>query len=224
MNQSETLNELITALSKAQGMMKPAVFNKINPHFRNRYADFTAVMDACRQPLSENGLSVMQYTETVNDQLKLVTLIAHMSGQFIKSYFPLNPAKMDSQSIGSSLTYAKRYCLSAMLGIVSDDDDDDAEGSMGRGQQPQQKPKEQPSYQKKSPAQVAAESPELSEKKLITEEEGKELGKLMAQCDQEYQDSVWKFLTEAKVSCYEEMTPTLYGKIKQRTLDKINGK
>ena len=217
MNQSETINELVTALSKAQGTMKPAVFNKVNPHFRNRYADFTAVMDACRQPLSDNGLSVMQYTETVNDQLKLVTLIAHMSGQFIKSYFPLNPAKMDSQSIGSSLTYAKRYCLSAMLGIVSDDDDDDSEAAMGRGQ-PQQ-PKQQ--HQKKSPAQVVAETPEL---KFITEEEGKDLAKLLSQCDQEYQDSVWKFLTEAKVSCYSEMTPSLYGKIKQRTLDKVNGK
>ena len=134
MKQTEDVKELVTALSKAQGQMKPAVFNKVNPHFKNRYADFKSCMDACRSPLSDNGLSVMQYCDTVNDKLVLVTMLSHSSGQWIKSYFPLNPKNMDSQSIGSALSYAKRYSLCAKLGIVSDDDDDDAEIAQGRVQ------------------------------------------------------------------------------------------
>lgn len=133
MNQTEDIKELVAALAKAQGKMEPAKFNRINPHFKNRYADFTSCMDACREPLSSNGLSIMQYCETINEKLVLVTLLAHTSGQWIKSHFPLNPMKMDSQGIGSAMTYAKRYSLSAMLGIVSDDEDDDAEAAHGRG-------------------------------------------------------------------------------------------
>ncbi len=124
MNQSEAINELVTALAKAQGKMKPAVFNKVNPHFKNRYADFTAIMDACRLPLSDNGLSVMQYCETLGEKLMLVTMLAHTSGQWIKSQFPLTTTQNTSQAIGSAMTYGKRYCLSSMLGIVSDEDDD----------------------------------------------------------------------------------------------------
>ncbi len=132
MNQSEDIKELVTALSKAQGQMEPAVFNKVS-HFKRGYADFTSCMNACRVPLSSNGLSIMQYCDTINDKLILVTLLAHISGQWVKSYFPLNPAKLDSQSVGSSMTYAKRYSLSALLGIVSDEEDDDGEASVGRG-------------------------------------------------------------------------------------------
>ena len=132
MNQSEDIKDLAAALSKAQGQLRPAVFNKQNPHFKNRYADFTSCMDACRVPLSENGLCVMQYCDTVEGKLMLVTMLAHASGQFIKSFFPLTPKDMTSQSIGSAMTYAKRYSLSSMLGIVSDDEDDDGEAAHGR--------------------------------------------------------------------------------------------
>lgn len=151
--QSEDIKELVSALSKAQGAMKPAVFNRVNPHFKNRYADFTSCMECCRDPLSNNGLSVMQYCETISDKLMLVTMLAHTSGQWMKSYFPLNPMKMDSQSIGSAMTYGKRYSLSAMLGIVSDDEDDDGEAAQGRGTSQQISPK--PASAAFQPKQVA---------------------------------------------------------------------
>lgn len=133
MNQTEDIKELVAALSKVQRKLETAKFNRINPYFKNRYADFASCMDVCRVPLSENGFSVMHFCETINDKLFLVTMLAHVSGQWIKSYFPINPVKMDSQSIGSAMTYAKRYSLSAMLGIVSDEEDDDAETANGRG-------------------------------------------------------------------------------------------
>jgi hypothetical protein len=131
---SEDIKDLVSALSKAQSVMKPAVFNKVNPHFKSRYADFASCMDACRTPLSSNGLAVIQSCETVDGKLMLVTMLAHISGQWMKSEFPLIPSKMDSQAIGSAMTYAKRYSLCGMIGIVADEDgDDDGEAAVGRG-------------------------------------------------------------------------------------------
>jgi len=133
-NQSPEIKDLIASLAKAQGSMKPAVFNKTNPHFKSRYADFSSCMDACRQPLSENGLAVIQSCETIDGKLLLVTTLAHTSGQWIKSEFPIISAKMDSQGIGSAMTYAKRYSLCGMCGVVADEDvDDDGETAVGRG-------------------------------------------------------------------------------------------
>lgn len=133
---SAEIKEFVAALAKAQGVMKPAVFNRVNPHFKTRYADFTSCMDACRLPLSENGLAAIQYCETIEGKLNLVTMLAHVSGQWMKSEFPLIPTKMDSQGIGSAMTYAKRYSLCGMVGIVADEEgDDDGEAAVGRGRQ-----------------------------------------------------------------------------------------
>lgn len=133
-NQSNEIKDLVSSLAKAQGQMKPAIFNKLNPHFKSRYADFSSCMDACRQPLSDNGLAIIQSCETIDGKLLLVTTLAHTSGQWIKSEFPIISAKMDSQGIGSAMTYAKRYSLCGMCGVVADEDvDDDGESAVGRG-------------------------------------------------------------------------------------------
>lgn len=130
------IKEFVAALAKAQGSLKPAVFNRVNPHFKSRYADFSSCMDACRGPLSENGLAIIQCCETIDGKLNLVTTLAHISGQWMKSEFPLITSKMDSQGIGSAMTYAKRYSLCGMVGIVADEDgDDDGEFAVGRGKQ-----------------------------------------------------------------------------------------
>lgn len=131
MRMSENINEIAAALSKAQGAMKPAVFNKSNPHFKSKFADLNSCMDACKQPLADNGLCVMQLPEQVNGKDILVTMLAHSSGQWISSEYPLLAARMDSQGFGSAMTYAKRYSLCAMLGIVADEDDD-GEATMDR--------------------------------------------------------------------------------------------
>lgn len=124
MRKSENINELAAALAKAQGAMKPAQFNKINPHFKSRFADLNSCMEACKQPLAENGLCIMQLPEQIEGKDVLVTMLAHSSGQWITSEYPLLAARMDSQGFGSAMTYAKRYSLCALLGIVADEDDD----------------------------------------------------------------------------------------------------
>lgn len=128
---SEQINEIATALAKAQGEMKPAIFNRVNPHYKSRYADFTSCMDACRLPLSKNGLAVAQLpTFSTDGRFILSTLLLHSSGQWMACEFPMNTKTDNIQSIGSAMSYAKRYSLCGMLGIVADEDiDDDGESA-----------------------------------------------------------------------------------------------
>lgn len=125
--QSEQIDKLTEAFAKAQTTIKNASLNKINPHFKSKYADLAAIFDSVRKPLADCGLAVTQTTEIREGGFVLVTMLAHSSGQWIKSEYPL-PATGRPQEIGSALTYARRYCLSAIAGIAADEDDD-AEGA-----------------------------------------------------------------------------------------------
>ena len=131
--QSETIGKLAEALSKAQGSMSAAAMDGNNPHFRSRYATLTAVWDACRKPLSDNGLAVVQaFRVDENGMLLLVTKLVHTSGEWMVSEYPVTPQKNDPQGFGSAVTYARRYTLSSLVGVVADDDDD---GNAASGQQ-----------------------------------------------------------------------------------------
>lgn len=128
------ISELAQALSKVQGEMQAAVKDKVNPHFKSKYADLTSIWDVARPALSKHGLCVIQATELDADQIIMVTILAHSSGQWLKSYIPLKLSKNDSQGIGAALTYMKRFALASLIGIVSDDEvDDDGETAVGRG-------------------------------------------------------------------------------------------
>lgn len=123
---SEQLNEYYAAMAKAQAQMKPAVKNKTNPFFNSRFADLDSVMDAIRGPLTANGLSVNQESvllEGTNEWV-LRTEIGHVSGQFRASHYPIKTGKADAQGFGGGMTYARRYALSAMVGVTTDEDDD----------------------------------------------------------------------------------------------------
>lgn len=132
--QSEHINDLSAALAKAQGAMKTASFNRTNPHFKSKYADLASVLEAIREPLASNGLSITQTTQLRDAGLVLVTALRHASGQWIESEYPL-PATVRPQELGSALTYARRYSLSAITCIAADDDDDGnaAEAAATRG-------------------------------------------------------------------------------------------
>jgi hypothetical protein len=134
MSRSEQTAELSAALAKAQSSMRAAAFNRINPHFRSKYADLASVLDAIRKPLSDNGLSTTQVTEIREGQFLLVTTLWHASGQWIASEYPL-PLGAKPQELGSALTYARRYSLSALVCIASEEDDDaNAASKSGNGQ------------------------------------------------------------------------------------------
>jgi hypothetical protein len=129
---SESIDQLATALSKAQGEMAVAGKNKNNPFFKSTYADFEAVVAASRPALSKNGLSIVQSIMTNDhDGPMLITVLMHASGQWIKSIAKHNPPKPDIQSLSSYNTYLKRMCYTSLVGVATGEDDDGNAASSG---------------------------------------------------------------------------------------------
>jgi hypothetical protein len=122
---SASLKELGTALAKAQAVMQPAAKDAANPFFKSKYADLPSVWDAIREPLTKNGLSVVQLpTNAEPGRVGLSTMLLHASGEFILSVASMKLVKDDPQGAGSGLTYLRRYMLAAAVGVVADEDDD----------------------------------------------------------------------------------------------------
>ena len=132
MTRSESIAALAAALSKAQSAMTGAKKDSINPHFKSKYADLASVWDACREPLTKNGLSVIQMPGKDETGYYVETVLAHSSGEFVSCKLHIVPIKDDPQGLGSSITYARKYALAAIAGIAPDDSDDDGEAAMGR--------------------------------------------------------------------------------------------
>ncbi len=107
--------------------VKHPVKNKLNPHFKNRYADLTAVLDAIIPVYLKHGLVLTQ----VVDEYGLTTMVMHKSGQWLSGNADVPVDKTGPQAFGSGLTYMRRYALSAMAGVASEEDDD-AEGATDR--------------------------------------------------------------------------------------------
>ncbi len=131
MNRSETIGTLAKALAKAQGQIKAAVKGAENPFFKSSYADLPAVFKACREHLSANDIAVIQATGFDEAGVFLETTLAHASGEWVSGIYPVRPVKPDPQSMGSAITYSRRYALSAMVGVVADDEDDDGARASG---------------------------------------------------------------------------------------------
>ena len=134
METSENINELSAALAKAQGTLNGSRKDSINPFFKTKYSNLSSVWDACRLPLSENGLSVIQ-ANTVDpdhpDYCVLETQLMHSSGQWIRSRLMMKPVKSDPQSIGSCISYLRRYSLASMVGVTPEAEDDDGNAASG---------------------------------------------------------------------------------------------
>lgn len=128
--QSDKIELLATALNAVQGKLKAAKKDAENPFFKSHYATLGSVWDACRELLHEHGFSVVQGGKVENGQGILTTTLLHKSGQWISGDYPLTAVKSDPQAQGSAVTYARRYCLAAMVGIVTEDDD--GESAMSR--------------------------------------------------------------------------------------------
>lgn len=175
--QSESINELAMALAKAQGEMEAAIKDALNPFFKSKYADLTSVWAVARNPLSKNGLCVIQTTEEKEGKIILVTTLAHSSGQWVKSFIPLNPAKNDAQGVGASISYYRRYSLSAIIGVVSELDDD-GETAVGRGDTKQSKANQ--------------------EEPKISKDQEKEILKLLELCEQNFLSNFFSLLKKNK--------------------------
>lgn len=123
---SAELHELFAALAKAQADIKVAIKDSNNPFFKTRYANLQAVIECSRPALCNNGLFVTQPIRPNNDgQDCLVTILGHSSGQWISSEMKITPLKTDIQSLGSYITYLRRYCYASIVGVYDGMEDDD---------------------------------------------------------------------------------------------------
>lgn len=103
-----------------------------NPFHKSKYASLGAHLELCEGALDKHGLILMQTINGSQDKPLLIASLCHVeSGQWIKSYLPLPNPKNDSQGLGASITYMRRYSISSMLGLNAEDDD--GETASGRG-------------------------------------------------------------------------------------------
>ena len=121
MNKSEQINELVSALIKAQSEFKPLNKDSVNPFYKSKYATLDSVIESTGEALRNNGLVIIQTMDGDN----LVTTLAHTSGQWMSGSYPLSAIKKDPQGMGSAMTYARRYNYSAIIGQAPSEDDDD---------------------------------------------------------------------------------------------------
>jgi hypothetical protein len=135
---SQEIDKLATALANAQGALTAAPKQKTNPHFKSKYADLPALWEVSRDVLAANGLALVQLPRHVPENgICIETMIVHASGQWISDDGLFLPAsKLDAQGYGSALTYARRYGMGAILGLVSDEDDDGNAASETRTAKP----------------------------------------------------------------------------------------
>jgi hypothetical protein len=123
---SASIAALAAALAKAQGELTGASKDSLNPHFKNKYADLSAVWDACRPALSKHGIAVVQSPSAEGPRVTLTTLLVHSSGEWIEAALEMTAQQNTPQGIGSCITYARRYALASMVGVAPEDDDGNA--------------------------------------------------------------------------------------------------
>ncbi len=126
---SNTLNELYTALCKVQGILNPAEKGKTagQGSYKYTYADLPAVISAAQEALEKNGLCFTTRIESEQGNTLFFARLAHGSGQYLESKIEVGISLTDIKSIqdlGKVITYLRRYTFSMMVGIVTEEDDD----------------------------------------------------------------------------------------------------
>ena len=118
------IKQIAAALVKAQREFGPALKSSSNPHFKSRYADLAACVEAVMDGLNNNGIALIQQTHECESGVMVETVFLHESGEMYSAGKLHVPAvKHDAQGYGSALTYARRYSLMAACGIAPEDDD-----------------------------------------------------------------------------------------------------
>lgn len=122
---STEIGKLVDALAKARKIFKPVIKESENPFFKSKYADLASVIEATKDGLSDNGLAVVQMPVYNRDgAVQVITILAHSSGEWLKSILDMTVNKVDAQGIGSAITYGRRYAYSAIVNVASEEDDD----------------------------------------------------------------------------------------------------
>ena len=121
------MKAIATALVKAQKAFGPALKTSTNPHFKSKYADLSACVEAVIESLNDNGIMLMQQCHESESGVIVETLFIQESGEtFSAGKLHVPASKQDPQGYGSALTYARRYSLMAACGIAPEEDDGEA--------------------------------------------------------------------------------------------------
>ena len=126
MQHSESIKNLAIAMIKAQGDMQGAKKSSANPFFKSTYAGLGAVMEATKDALHANGLSIVQFPVAAPGMCGTETILIHTSGEWMSQECLLACSKQDPQAYGSAITYSRRYGWQSVCGIPSEDDDGNA--------------------------------------------------------------------------------------------------
>ena len=125
MKKSESIANLAMALCKFQGEVTNPKNTAPNPFFKSKYAPLSEVINTTKELMFNNGLSVLQSPSGDGEHIVITTLLMHSSGEWIEGEpLVLKADKITAQGAGSAITYGRRYALSAILGVASEEDDD----------------------------------------------------------------------------------------------------
>lgn len=116
--------DIYAALARFQSMLKPIPFDSYNPHYKSKFASLSAIVEKITPILAETGLSYVQRLTSENSTYRLETVLYYKDQSLTSGTMELKLAKNDMQGIGAACTYARRFQLSALLGLVSDEDTD----------------------------------------------------------------------------------------------------
>ena len=125
LHKSESIANLVKALSTLQGELKDSSKNAINPHYKSKYSDLSEVLGNLRPLLAKHQLALSQFPSFENGIVSVTSLLAHASGEWIESTASAPATKQDVQGVGSAITYLKRYSATSIVGMASADQDDD---------------------------------------------------------------------------------------------------
>jgi len=126
------MSEIYKKLAQAQSEFDAVVFDKVNPHFKSKYASLAAIKDAIEPALHKHGFTVLQPWECMeNGDVKLSTVLLHESGEKIQLASSIVKGGRKDQEMGCSVTYQRRYQISSALFLFAEEDDD-GEISEGR--------------------------------------------------------------------------------------------
>jgi len=176
LNKSETIVELAKALSRFQAEVKNPANTANNPFYKSKYAPLSEILNVVRPVLANHGLSVMQMPGGDSQETSITTVLMHESGEWIESEpLTMKSVKNDPQGAGSVITYARRYSISAILGISSEGDDDANSASGLDEGKPKGKTEPKSTAPPKPPTQSAQTAPPPSAKDVITEPQRKRL-------------------------------------------------
>lgn len=199
METSDSIAKLAEALSKAQAVIEGAKKSADNPYFKSKYADLSEVWDACRKPLTDNGLSVVQTAEFIPEHPDMVcieTTLCHSSGEWMRGRLAVKPVKMDPQGVGSCVTYLRRYSLQSIVGIAPEDDDGNAASGQSGQTQSTPKPTLSPATEGQITAIYAAfNGAGIKDKAMILDEIKKITGKTITSSKELTKDDAGKVLT-----------------------------